>query len=386
MVKKIVLPLFLVLMVLLCFTLAYSQPKGNFVEIKRENFQKEIDGKKVDLYTIKNKKGTMVAKITNYGAKMVQFLVPDKKGKLGDIILGWENIDDTMKNLQSAGAIIGRYANRIEFGKFKLNDKEYSLAINDGGGRPNSLHGGKKGSRFVVFDVVQIDESSLQLNYYFKDGEEGFPGNCSLKVVYSITDDNQLKVIYDAVTDKPTVINFTQHNFWNLAGEGSGTILNHELTLNVDRFTPVNANLVPTGELKSVKGTPFDFTKPKKIGKDIGQTDDQLKSGDGYDHNFVLNKKGLELSLAGRMYESTSGRVMEVYTNEPGMQFFSGNNLPKDNSMKGKGGKVYPYRSAFCMETQHFPDSPNKPSFPSTVLNPGQWYTSTTIYKFSVKK
>jgi aldose 1-epimerase len=383
MVKKIVLSLFLVLA---CFTFAYSESKGHYVEIKRENFQKEIDGKKVDLYTIKNKKGTMVAKITNYGGKMAQLLVLDKRGKLGDVLLGWENIDETMKNLQSAGAIIGRYANRIEFGKFKLNDQEYSLAINDGGGRPNCLHGGKKGSRFVVFDAVQIDESSLQLNYYFKDGEEGFPGNCSLKVVYSVTNDNQLKISYNAVTDKPTVINFTQHNFWNLAGEGSGTILNHELTLNADRFTPVNANLVPTGELKSVKGTPFDFTKPKKVGQDIEQTDDQLKFGEGYDHNFVLNKKGLELSLAGRMYDSTSGRIMEVYTNEPGMQFFSGNNLNKDNSLKGKGGKVYPYRGAFCMETQHFPDSPNKPNFPSTVLNPGQWYTSTTIYKFSVKK
>ena len=356
------------------------------VELQPASYSKEADGKQIALYTIRNKRGTMVARITNYGGKMVQLLVPDRSGKLGDVVLGWETIEGAQKNLPSAGAIVGRYANRIAGGKFTLGGQEYTLAQNDTP-RPNTLHGGKKGSRFVVFDAKQLDRSSLELTYLFKDGEEGFPGNTTLRVVYAVTDRGELKISYRAKTDALTVVNFTQHNFWNLAGEGSGTILDHVLWINASRFTPVNENLVPTGELRPVKGTPLDFTAPKKVGQDIAQPDEQLKYADGYDFNFVLDKKSPgKLSLAARMREPASGRVMEVYTTEPGMQFFSGNNLAKDGSVKGKGGKTYPYRGAFCMETQHFPDSPNQPGFPTTVLKPGRELRSTTVYRFSVEK
>ena len=238
-----------------------------------------------------------------------------------------------------------------------------------------------------MFDAKQLGKDALELRYTFQDGEEGYPGKLELVVVYAVTDANELKVTYQATTDKPTVANFTQHNFYNLAGEGSGTILDHELTLNARRFTPVNENLIPTGELRPVKGTPFDFTRQKKVGQDIGQDDPQLKYADGYDFNFVLDKEQPgALTLAGRMVEPTSGRVLEVYTTEPGMQFFSGNNLAKDGSVKGKGGKSYPYRGAFCLETQHFPDSANHPEFPSTILRPGKKFVSTTVYRFSVRK
>jgi aldose 1-epimerase len=338
----------------------------------------------IALFTLRNETGTLVARVTNYGGKMMQLLVPDRKGQLGDVLLGWDSLEDTMKHLPSAGAIIGRYANRISGGKFTLGGREYVLTKNDGA-RPNTVHGGAKGSRFVVFDAVQLDAGALELTYPFKDGEEGFPGNCRLTVVYALTAD-ELRITYRAVTDRPTVVNFTQHNFWNLAGEGNGTVLDHEVWIDADRFTPVNQDVVPTGEVREVKGTPFDFTTPKPIGRHIGQDDEQLRYTDGYDQNFVLNKRGDELGLAGRVFEPTSGRVMEVFTTEPGMQLFSGNNLAKDGSLKGKGGKTYAYRGAFCLETQHFPDSPNHPEFPSTVLEPGRTLTSTTVYRFGVRR
>ena len=357
--------------------------KSDYVELKAENFNKVIDGKEVKLYTLKNKNG-MVAKITNYGGKIVQLLVPDKNGNLGDVVLGYESIDKTLEGGQkSMGSTIGRVANRIANGKFTLDGVSYQLAINDNP-RPHTLHGGKKGSRFVVFDAKQIDDHSLQLTYYFKDGEEGFPGNCLLKAMYILTDDNALKLTFDATTDKKTIVNFLNHAFFNLAGEGKGDILNHELCINADSFTPVDKTLIPTGEIRSVAGTPLDFRKMHKIGDKIDAKDDQII--DGYDHNFVLNKKdGDELSLAAKVYEPASGRVMEVWTTQPGMQFYSGNFL---NGAKdfGKGDKPYVKRGAFCLETQHFPDSVNHANFPSIVLEPGQWFTSTSIYKFSVKK
>lgn len=354
----------------------------NYVDIKREAFQQTVNGKQVDLYTLQNKNG-MVAKITNYGGKLVQLLVPDRNGQLGDVALGYESLEQTMKGQASMGCVIGRYANRIGKGKFSLEGVDYQLSINNG---VNHLHGGTKGTRFQVFDAVQINEKTLQLTYTFKDGEEGYPGTCLLKATYQLTDNNELVCSYDAVvTDKPTIVNFTNHTFWNLAGAGNGTVLNHEVTLNADYFTPVDDTLITTGEIRSVKGTAMDFTTPHKIGERINGTYEQLKYGPGYDHNFVLNKQeGKNMTFAARVYEPTSGRVMEIYTTEPGIQLYSGNFLDGKKDI-GKGGKAYDYRGAFCLETQHFPDSPNKANFPSVVLEPGQWFSSTTIHKFSVK-
>ena len=356
---------------------AQAQTKA-YVEIKREAFQKEVDARPTDLYTLKNGTG-MVVKITNQGAKIVQILVPDKSGQLGDVVLGYETVDQYVAGRASYGAIIGRYANRIAKGRFTLNGQEYQLPVNNG---PNHLHGGR-GSHFRVWDAKQIDDRSVRLTYVFKDGEEGYPGNTTLTVVYTVTDDQELKIAYEAVTDKPTVINFTNHAFFNLAGEGKGDILGHELTINADRFTPIDATSIPTGELRAVTGTPFDFTRPMKIGARISNADEQLKFGTGYDHNFVLNKAGSGPSFAARLADPASGRVMEVYTTEPGMQLYTGNfNTGKPPADVGKGGKPYNFREAVCLETQHFPDSPNKANFPTTVLNPGQTFTSTTIYKF----
>ena len=358
---------------------ARGQTKSAYVEIRREAFQKEIDGKKVDLYILKASTG-MVVKITNQGGKIVQLLVPDKDNHLGDVVLGYETVDQYVTGRASFGAIIGRYANRIAKGRFTLNGREYQLPVNNG---PNHLHGGK-GTHFLVFEARQLDARTLQLTYNFKDGEEGYPGNTSLKVVYAVTDDQELRITYEAVTDRPTVVNFTNHAFFNLAGEGRGDILDHELIINADRFTPIDATSIPTGELRAVKGTPMDFTRPARIGARINDSDEQLKFGTGYDHNYVLNKTAGELSFAARLSDPVSGRIMEVYTTEPGMQLYTGNFLTgKAPNDVGKGGKPYPVRSAVCLETQHFPDSPNKASFPTTVLNPGQWFTSTTVYKFS---
>jgi len=358
---------------------AQAQTRPAYVETRREAFQKEIDGKKVDLYILKASTG-MVVKITNQGGKIVQLLVPDKDNHLGDVVLGYETVDQYVTGRASFGAIIGRYANRIAKGRFTLNGREYQLPVNNG---PNHLHGGK-GTHFLVFEARQLDARTLQLTYNFKDGEEGYPGNTSLKVVYAVTDDQELRITYEAVTDRPTVVNFTNHAFFNLAGEGRGDILDHELIINADRFTPIDATSIPTGELRAVKGTPMDFTRPARIGARINDSDEQLKFGTGYDHNYVLNKTAGELSFAARLSDPVSGRIMKVYTTEPGMQLYTGNFLTgKAPNDVGKGGKPYPVRSAVCLETQHFPDSPNKASFPTTVLNPGQWFTSTTVYKFS---
>jgi len=357
---------------------------SDFVALDPARFRAEIDSKKVELYTLKNSHG-MIVRITNLGAKIEQVLVPDRNGKLGDVVLGYESIEQVRTGLPSAGAFIGRYTNRIASGKFILDGKSYQLALNNG---PNSLHGGEKGSRFVVFDAVQRDPASVEMYYTFKDGEENYPGNLATTVIYAVTDDNELSISWSAVTDKRTIAAFTGHAFFNLAGAGTGTILNHLLMINADFFTPVNAILIPTGEFKSVTGTPFDFTKPTAIGARIGAADEQLKFGNGYDHNYVLNKAAPgELSLAARIMDPTSGRIMEVSTTEPGMQFFSGNNLegkpPRD---VGKGNKPYNFRDAFCVEPQRFPDSPNQPSFPSPVVEPGKPYTGKIVYKFSVAK
>jgi aldose 1-epimerase len=340
-----------------------------------------VDGKPVDLYTLTNNNG-LIAKITNYGGIVTSLLVPDRFGKLGDIVLGYDNVDSYVKNNPYFGALIGRYGNRIGKGKFTLDGREYSLAINNG---ENTLHGGNKGYDKVIWKAREIKTQEgvgLELTYLSPDKEEGYPGNLSMRVDYILTNRNELKVIYFATTDKKTVVNLTHHSYFNLAC--GGTILEEELMLEADKFTPVDMNLIPTGELRSVQGTPFDFTKSTAIGSRIDQDDEQLRFGKGYDHNFVLNKSGNDaLSLAAALYEPKSGRFMEVFTTEPALQFYSGNFL--DGTIKGKGGQVYSYRSGLCLEAQHFPDSPNKPDFPSTVLNPGEEYRQTTVYKFSTK-
>lgn len=351
-------------------------------KITKKSFGKTADGKAVEIFVLTNSRGAE-AKIITYGGTVVSLKVPDKSGKLGDVVLGYDSVADYEKHTSYIGALIGRYGNRIAKGKFSLSGKEYRLAVNNG---ENHLHGGWKGYDKVVWTArpsTDVAGANLELNYASRDGEEGYPGNLNIKVIYTLTEKNELKIIYSATTDKDTIVNLTHHSYFNLAGASNGSILNHRLTLNADRFTPTDSGSIPTGELRSVKGTRFDFTLSTAIGVRIDQADEQLKFGQGYDHNWVLNKTGNELSLAATVFEPTSGRVMEVFTSEPGLQFYSGNFL--DGVIKGKGGQQYPKRSGFCLEAQHFPDSPNKPRFPSTELKKGEAYSQTTIYRFSVR-
>jgi aldose 1-epimerase len=350
----------------------------------KSSFGKTPEGEQVDLYTLTNKNGVEAA-ITNYGGAVVFLKVPDRNGKLGDVVLGFDSVDGYESNKSYIGATIGRYGNRIGHAQFSLDGKTYTLAKNNG---ENTLHGGIKGFNKAVWSVKEIPANggqALELTYLSKDGEEGFPGNLQVRVVYTLTDTNELKIEYSATTDRKTVLNLTNHAYFNLAGPGSGDVLGHILQIEADKFTPVDANLIPTGELRSVEGTPFDFRKPTAIGARIDSTDEQIKLGGGYDHNFVLRRKaGDPISLAARVAEPTTGRVLEVWTTEPGVQFYTGNFL--DGTAHGKGGISYAKRSAFCLETQHFPDSPNQPKFPSTVLKPGERYHTTTIYKFTTGK
>lgn len=349
-------------------------------KITRESFGKTADGQTVDLYTLTNSRGAEV-KITNYGGTVTSLKIPDRNGKFDDIVLGFNNLDDYLKATAYFGAIIGRYGNRIGKGRFTLHGVEYKLATNNG---ENHLHGGIKGFDKVVWTAKPLklpNGAALVLTYLSKDGEEGYPGNLSVKVVYTLTNTNDLKIDYSATTDKDTVVNLTHHSYFNLAGQGNGDILNHRLWIDAGRFTPTDAGSIPTGELRKVSGTPFDFTRPTAIGARINQDYEQLKLGKGYDHNFVLNGKMGVLRRAARVSEPTSGRVMEVWTTEPGVQLYSGNFL--DGSLTGKDGKVYQQRYGFCLETQHYPDSPNKPAFPTTLLRKGARYHTVTIYRFS---
>src|SRR5215468_5251962 len=337
------------------------------------------DGRPVILYTLTNSHGVEV-RAMNYGGIILSIRVPDSKGQLGDIVLGHEELQGYTPNLPYLGAIVGRFANRIANGTFTLDGKTYTLPKNDG---PNTLHGGVT----RTFDKVVWDGEALKgknavaFSYLSKDGEEGFPGNLKVTVTYTLTDSNELVIDYAATTDKATPINVSQHSYFNLKGQGNGDILDHEIMLSADRFTPVDKNLIPTGELRAVKGTPFDFTTSTRIGARIEDPYEQMVLGHGYDHNFVLNRKGAGLSLAARVYEPTTGRVLEVTTTQPGVQFYTGNFL--DGSVTGKEGHVYNRRYGLCLETQHFPDSPNQPKFPSTILKPGQHYKTTTVFKFS---
>ena len=348
--------------------------------ISHRPFGKTPDGTPVDLYTFRNANGVEV-KICNYGGTVISFTAPDRNGNLADIVLGYDNLDDYIKNSPYFGCLVGRYGNRIAKGKFKLGDKEYTLAVNN---EANHLHGGIKGFDKVVWNakvVTSPEGPGLELTYTSKDGEEGYPGNLQVKALYRLTSENALALQYMAITDKDTVVNLTQHSYFNLAGKGD--ILGHVVMMPADRYTPVDSTLIPTGEMASVAGTPFDFRQPTAIGARINQDNEQLKFGKGYDHNWVFSKPNGQLTMLATVLEPNSGRVLEVFSTSPGLQFYSGNFL--DGTIKGKGGQVYQFRNGFCMEPQHYPDSPNKPDFPTTVLKPGQVYRNTILYRFSTK-
>jgi len=341
-----------------------------------------VDGQEVQLYTLRNSNG-VEANITNYGGIVVSLLVPDRNGKMTDVVLGYDSVDAYVKKSPYFGALIGRYGNRIANGKFTLNGQTYTLAANNG---VNALHGGVKGFDKVVWKGRSFGSklgASLELTYLSKDGEEGYPGNLDVKVVYTLTEDNALRIEFTAHTDKDTVVNLTNHSYFNL-GAG-GDVLDHLVTINADRFNPVDSGLIPTGELKPVDGTPFDFRQPTAIGARIGAADDQLKAGGGYDHNWITNPKATgEFALQARVLCPRTGIVLEVSSTEPAVQFYSGNFL--DGTITGKRGQVYAFRSGFCFEPQHYPDSPNHPAFPSTVLKPGQTYANTIVFKLSVAR
>ncbi len=351
------------------------------VALPKEPFGTAPDGTPVDLYTLRNSSG-MEARIMTYGGIIVSLKVPDKDGKLGDVVLGYDNLDSYVKNSPYFGAMIGRYGNRIAKGHFTLDGKEYTLAVNNG---PNSLHGGLKGfdkRNWKATTRQSQDGAQLVLDYTSPDGEEGYPGTLKVTAVYTIMRDNALRLEFTATTDKDTVVNLTQHSYFNLAGKG--TILGHIVTIPADKFTPVDSTLIPTGELRPVEGTPFDFRTPTAIGARIDQDDQQLKFGGGYDHNWVINKEMGKLDLMAKVYEPESGRVLDIFSTEPGLQFYSGNFL--DGTITGKYGWTYQHRSAIAMEPQHFPDSPNKPEFPTTELKPGETYHHTMMYRFSIQR
>ena len=355
----------------------------NLSGLNPKDFQTEIDGKMTDLYILKNKNGYEVA-VTNYGGSLVAIMVPDKDGQVANVIQGHDNIQDAINSPEPfLSTLVGRYGNRIAKGKFTLEGKEYSLSINNG---PNHLHGGPTGFHARVWDAEQLSENSLKLHYLSADGEEGFPGNLDMTVVYTFTDDNELVIDYTGTTDKTTVVNMTNHGFFSLTGiaNPTPTIEDLECEINADYYVPIDDTSIPTGEIESVKGTPFDFTTPHAVGERIDADHIQTKRGAGYDHCFVLNKKQPgELTFAARVVEPKSGRTMEVYTTEPGVQVYTDNWA---DGYKGQHGATFPRRSAICFEAQHFPDSPNHPYFPSVVLKPGEVYTQKTIYKFGVRK
>jgi aldose 1-epimerase len=364
-----------------CFTgcaFMSLNPKGT---LTHSRFGQLPDGTPVELYTLRNSHG-MEAQIMTYGGIVTSLKVPDKRGKLDDVVLGYDTLDAYLKSTPYFGALIGRYGNRIAKGQFSLDGVTYTLATNNG---VNALHGGLKGFDKVIWTAQPLPTAngpSLIMTYVSRNGEEGYPGNLLVTAVYSVTEDNALKVEFTATTDRKTVVNLTHHSYFNL--RGSGDVLGHIVTINADKFTPVDGGLIPTGELRPVAGTPFDFMTPSAIGARIGQTqDEQIVLGQGYDHNWVLNKRGSELSLAAKVHEPMTGRTMEVWTTEPATQFYTGNFL--DGTLVGKGGWTYQKRNGFCFEPQHYPDSPNHPAFPSTELKPDETYRNTIIYKFGAE-
>jgi aldose 1-epimerase len=347
----------------------------------KRNFSSTLNGEKIDLFILQNKNQFVVA-ITNYGARIVSAILKNKSGQLTDVVLGFDNLQRYISSDEKYhGAIIGRYANRIAKGKFILNGVEYNLAINNG---PNHLHGGNKGFHDVAWEVKEFNQNSIELTYISKDGEEGYPGELKVSVTYTLHDDNALEINYKASTNKDTIINLTNHSYFNLNGAGSGTIYDHQLLIEADAFTPIDPDSIPTGVIQPVTNTPFDFKKFTSIGQRINADDIQLKNGKGYDHNFIINKSANELVKAATAYSPATGIQLEVYTTEPGVQFYSGNFMKGSNTLKN--GAKDDYRTAFCLETQHFPDSPNQPHFPSVILKKNQVFKSKTIYQFSVKK
>ena len=355
---------------------------SSVVALQAERFHTTADGRETALFTLANRNG-MVVKFTNLGAKILQIIVPDRDGAMDDVVLGYDSIESVLSGQASMGAFIGRYAGRVGGGKFTLNGKPYQLGINNGG---NSLHGGVKGSRHRVFGVKQIDAATCELRLDYADGEEGYPGNVQSRVTYQVTDDNALEIRYEATTDAPTIVNFTSHGFFNLAGHANAseqTMGDHLLTIPADTFTPSDETLITTGELKPVAGTPLDFRQPTRIGARINDPYLMHPSTRGYDFNWVVNKTAGEYGLAATLYSPTSGREMQVLSTEPGLVFFSGNNFtgeaPRD---VGKGGKVYHVRAGLCLEPGKFPDTPNQPNFPTAVLNPGERYTGRITYRF----
>ena len=344
------------------------------------------DGRPVSLYTLVNASG-LRADVTNYGGIIVRLYAPDRHGKLDDVVLGFDTLESYLKATPYFGALIGRVGNRTAVGRFTLGGKTYTLATNNSpGDMPCHLHGGNVGFDKVLWQAEPLtaaDSAGLRLTYRSHHGEEGYPGNLAVTVTYKLANDNSLQVQYSATTDQATPVNLTQHSYFNLKGEGAGDILDHVLTLKASRLTPVNAGLIPTGAITAVKGTPFDFTSPHAIGERVNAADDQIKLAGGYDHNWVIDRSSVGLEHAATVYEPTSGRTLEVWTREPGVQFYCGNFL--DGSNPGKLGHAYPFRSGFCLETQHFPDSPNQPGFPSIILQPGQTYATETVFRFGAK-
>ena len=366
-------------LILVAFTFtACNQSTKNKEMVKKEVFGQH-DGKEIYLLTLTNKAGNVI-RLTNFGAKINWIEVPDRNGKKDNITFGYDTFEETLKGDMSFGSTVGRYANRIAGGKFTLDGVEYTLPLNNG---PNTLHGGPKGWHSVVWNTEILKESefpAVKFTYFSPDMEEGFPGNMNVEVIYTWTDNNEIVMNYTCTTDKTTVLNITNHAYFDLHGAGNGNILDHELTLRASAFTPVDSVMIPTGEIRQVAGTPFDFTTPHKIGERIDDDYEQLKLGNGYDHNYVLdNKEEVDVEV----YEPVSGRLLEVITDQPGMQLYTGNFL--DGSQIGHGGKPYNFRTGMCLESGHYPDSPNHPDFPSTVLKPGETFKSTTIYRFSVK-
>lgn len=367
----------------MCLLSCNKQPNNDLPLLTESAFKTEIDGKAVALYTLKSSSG-LTMQVTNLGARVVSLWVPDKNGKFEDIVLGYESIDRYINNKgeRFLGPIVGRYANRIAKGQFELDGTTYQLPINNNG---QALHGGLKGLDMVVWNVDKVSDNEIQMSYVSPDGEEGFPGTMKLSLTYMLTPENEFKITYAATTDKATVINLSHHGLFNLKGEGNGTIIDHILTINASNTTPVDSVLIPSGEIASVEGTPFDFRKPTSIGERIDVENEQLKNGAGYDHNWVIDRKtDKNVELVASIYEPASGRKMEVWTDQPGLQFYSGNFF--DGKVAGKTDKPLKYREAFALETQHFPDSPNHANFPTTRLNPGEIYTQTCIYKFSIQK
>ncbi|HUB32049.1 MAG TPA: aldose epimerase family protein [Bryobacteraceae bacterium] len=351
-------------------------PRKGTINVQKAAFGRLPDGAAVDLYTLSNSNGMRVG-ILNYGGIVVSLTAPDRAGHYADVVLGMDNLEGYLHGVPYFGALIGRYGNRIGHARFTLDGKTYTLPKNDG---DNTLHGGIHGFDKHIWNAHETGDG-LELAYVSRDGEEGFPGNLTARVVYTLTPQNELRIDYSATTDKDTVVNLTNHSYFDLAGAGEGDVLGYQVTILADRFTPIDKGLIPTGELRPVRGTPFDFTHSTAIGARIGQNDEQLHFGRGYDHNFVLNGSGMR--KAAEVYEPKSGRVLEVLTDQPGLQFYTANFL--DGTIHGKGGKAYPFRGAFCMETQHFPDSPNQPAFPSTELKPGQTYHTVTVFRFSAR-